>query len=197
MTENATPSASKSVNPWLILAVVLALALGFALGNRDNSTDVAGSGGQGSPSTMASDSSMPATLLDVALQFHKEGKIEEAVKAYNAVLQIEPANKFALYNIGVIKQGQNDLVVAIDYYTKALDSDSQFQPARYNRGLAYRDSQQSDLAVADLQAVVKADPKNASAMYNLGNLLVSIGRTDEGGQLLADALTLNPSLANG
>lgn len=191
--EALADKGTRLINPWAILAVVVALTVGIAVFNRDGSSD-----GVAKPTdTTATNGSLPTTLLEVALKFHSEGKLDEAMKAYNAVLNVEPTNKFALYNIGVIEQGRKNLPSAIEYYTKALKSDAKFQPARYNRGLAYRDDNQPGLAIGDLQEVVAADPKNASALYNLGNLFVSVGRTSEGGKLLAQALNLNPALAKG
>lgn len=153
-------------------------------------------GGSTTTTTVAT-SSLPKTLLDVALQFHNEGRLDDAVRAYKAVLATDPVNKFAFYNLGVIAQARKQLADAIDYYDKTLALDEEFNPARYNRGLAYKDNGQVNLAIEDLRAVVAKDAQNASAMYNLGQILIKQGNTEEGAKLVADAVAINPQLAAG
>lgn len=138
--------------------------------------------------------SLPGTMLDVALGFHNAGRLDDALQAYGAVLKSDPTNKFALYNIGVIKQQRGELDSAIERYSAVLAIDSAFNPARYNRGLAYRDSKRINLAIEDFSSVLKSDAKNASAMYNLGQIYIAQGRTVEGSTLVSRALEINPSL---
>ena len=190
-------STKPQINPkgLAVLAVIAALVAFVALRGNDNSSTANG----GASTTVAGDgtTSLPATLLDVALQFHNEGRLEDAVRAYKAVLATDPTNKFAFYNLGVIAQDKKDYAEAIVNYDKTLALDEAFNPARYNRGLAYRDSNQVDKAIADLRAVIAADKTNASAMYNLGQMLISQGNSAEGSQLVTDAVEMNPQLAAG
>ena len=42
---------------------------------------------------------------------------------------------------------------------------------------------------------IEVNPAFAPAKYNLGKLLISTGNNDEGSKLLAEAITLDPTLA--
>lgn len=183
--EVETPDQRK-MNKSLVALVVAAIVIvpsAFFLGRSSN---------DGAESNSAT--SLPASLLDVALGFHNSGRLDDALRSYAAVLKSDPTNKFALYNIGVIEQQRGNLKPAIERYSAVLAIDPAFNPARYNRGLAYRDSKVIELAIEDFSAVIKNDPKNASAMYNLGQVYISLGRTDEGSTLVARALEINPTL---
>lgn len=192
--ESAPAPAAPSVNSRVLVAVgvVIALIIGFTLGRKNDGNGTSNPSGGSTTSV-----SLPTNMLEVALQFHNQGRLDDAVRAYNAVLSVDPTNKFAFYNLGVIAQGRQQYDVAIENYTKTLALDDTFNPARYNRGLAYRDTDKVDLAVTDLQGVIKADPKNASAMYNLGQIYIKQGRATEGSKLVTDALVINPGLAQG
>lgn len=178
-----------------LVIVVVAFLIGRGDGGSDTAVPGTGADTTLAPGTTVSpEETMPSSMLDVALQFHNQGRLDDALRAYEAVLAVDPTNKFAFYNIGVIAQGREQYEAAIENYDKVLALDSNFNPALYNRGLVYRDTNQTDKAIADLEAVVTADPKNASAMWNLGKILVAEGRTDEGAKLIADALVINPAL---
>ena len=52
--------------------------------------------------------------------FHEQGKLEEAIEAYNKALCIKPDGADAYYNIGNALKDQEKLEEAIEAYNKAL-----------------------------------------------------------------------------
>lgn len=133
-------------------------------------------------------------LLAVALALHQQGDLAAAEQAYNSLLDMNPANQFAHYNLGVIRQGEGKLDEAVARYDQALAIDGAMVEAHYNRGLALRDLGRPAEAVADLQFVVEQQPMNAAALYNLGNLLIAEGDVETGTDLVMRAVDIDPSL---
>lgn len=87
-------------------------------------------------SAACSNSSVPdaetagaAVKLDSALEAHAEGLLEEAVRLYQRVLVLDPENKFAYYNLGLIDQTLGRTDAAASNYTDALTIDPDFGPA--------------------------------------------------------------------
>ena len=133
--------------------------------------------------------------IEQAVVLHAQGRIDEALVIYEAVLKADPANKLALYNIGLIAQGKDQTDDAIAKYDAVLAIDAQYMPALYNLGLLYAAGGQNDKAISLLRKAIEVNPSFAPAKYNLGKLLISTGSNDEGSKLLAEAITLDPTLA--
>ncbi len=72
---------------------------------------------------------------------------------------LEEARK--LIRTGHLKQ-------AVDELTQLIDMDPKNREARFLRGAAYQNLEEFDLAVADFEGVLNADPRHAKASYNLG-----------------------------
>jgi len=71
-----------------------------------------------------------------------------------------------------------------------------YQPSRarwhYQRGLVQRQLHRMDLAIPELQAAVRCNPRYAAALNDLGAALLSQRRIAEGIQYLQDAVRLEP-----
>ncbi|MDP2292792.1 MAG: tetratricopeptide repeat protein [Actinomycetota bacterium] len=189
------PAGRRSVVTWLAAAVVIVACIGggFAVGRMtapDPGSSTTGDGG----AALEAGTDDAATLLQVALELHRNGDLVAATKAYEAVLLVQPDDQFALYNLGLISQTGNDFDQAIIHYTRALEVDPTMMSALNNRGLAHRDAGQLDAAIVDLRAVLAADPTSAAVMYNLGNVLIANGAVEEGAELVAQAVVLDPTL---
>src|SRR3954452_22009826 len=82
-------------------------------------------GGPAAPSEANETSS--AALLSKALHEHVAGNSAQAKKDYEAVIQNDPRNKFAFYNLGLIAQTQNRASDAENDYRLALTIDSAYE----------------------------------------------------------------------
>src|SRR4051812_41848295 len=87
-------------------------------------------GARVAPST--AEATTAAALLSKALREHVVGNSAQAQKDYEAVIQKDPRNKFAFYNLGLIAQSQNRASDAENEYRLALTIDSAYEPALYN-----------------------------------------------------------------
>ena len=133
--------------------------------------------------------------LQQGLDAHVVGDYDTAITHYRRVLQLDPNNKFAYYNIGLIDQINNRMPEAEANYRAAIAIDAQYVPALFN--LATVRTQVEDLpgAIELYQRVIAIQPDRASAYLNMGLALARLGRTAEAEAALARAIQLDPSLA--
>jgi tetratricopeptide (TPR) repeat protein len=140
-----------------------------------------------------SDSERATEALNRGLTAHVEGRIDEAAEAYREVLSIDPDNKYAHYNLGLIDHQAGRSDAAEVKYRMALSYDPDFVPALFN--LAILRTAESPAEAEDLyRHVIEVQPDHATAHLNLGFLLISLGRQDEGQALIDQAILLDPTL---
>ena len=135
-----------------------------------------------------------AETLDAALTAHAEGRIDDATKDYEKVLEEDPDNQFAHYNLGLLDQQAGRLQQAEERYRAALRTDPNFTSALFNLAII-RTSSDPEEAEHLYRSVIRIEPDNASAHLNLGFLLIDGGEQARGEAALQRAVELDPSLA--
>ena len=65
--------------------------------------------------------------LQNGLAAHKEGKLQEAERLYNAILQAQPAHADANHNLGVIAVSVNKADVALPLFKTALKANPKIE----------------------------------------------------------------------
>lgn len=167
--------------------LVASLALGAAAcGGSD-------SGDKGSSSTTAPDAKKASKALNDGLAAHSKGDLTVAAEDYKLTLKYDPKNKFAFYNLALIDEAQGNYGLAEEKYRAALKTDPAYEPALYNLALL-RTSRDPQEALTLYQRAVAANPKDASALLNLGLLQRAAGQKAEGDANVAKAIALNPKL---
>jgi tetratricopeptide (TPR) repeat protein len=160
-----------------MLAILVVGALGLAM---------TGCSDDGEPS---------APTLEAALQAHQEGRLDEAVDLYKAVIVEEPDNKFAWYNLGLIHQTRGQKNLAETEYRRALETDAEFVPALFNLAIIRVDRDDLTEAIELYQSVIELQPEFAAAHLNLGFALIEAGDAEAGQEELDRAVELDPTLA--
>jgi tetratricopeptide (TPR) repeat protein len=114
-------------------------------------------------------------LLD--LGFDLEGHApEQARRAYERVLELEPGHADALVNLGRLYYEEGVTEAAIVHYRRALESAAGRHPvAAFNLGLALEDVGR-DRAASDAYLVaIAADPAYPDSYYNLARVYERLG----------------------
>ncbi|MEV0409800.1 tetratricopeptide repeat protein [Streptomyces sp. NPDC050448] len=132
-------------------------------------------------------------LLQGALVQENQHDPKGAARTYRRVVELDPRNKLAWYNLGVIAQQDGETADALASYDKALKIDPSFTSALFNEAILLKPTE-PDRAVGLLKRAIAADPQAATAHLQLGHILAGKGRTDEAGGEFRRAVVADPSL---
>lgn len=180
----------------LVAGALVIGAAGFVAGRYttpDEGVDAATTAGV--TSTAPASAPSPADgLVSQGLALHQAGKLDEAAAIYNQALAVDGRNKFALFNLGQIAHTRKSYDEAIAKYQASLGADAKFGPALYNLGLAFSAKGDRTNAIANFRRFLEVAPTDAAGMFNLGTLLIQDGKNDEGANLIAQAIAIDPSL---
>jgi len=106
-------------------------------------------------------------------KFYQDSKkYKPAIEAYEKLLQMDPAHKNALYNLGAIEYVEGkDKEKAKSYFSRAIEIDPQYAEAYLARGICFEDLKDIDNAIADYKMAAQYRPNFESAIKNLNRLL--------------------------
>jgi Flp pilus assembly protein TadD len=146
-----------------------------------------------SPGSNASALSAADQLLQDGLDAQGKGQLDVAQQKYLAAVQMEPANKIAHYDLGVVYQQLNDVAGARSEYQKAVTIDANYSPALFN--LAVLETTPNPQRAEQLyRQLLTINPNDANVHFNLGLLLDQVGRGVEGEAELQKAFSIDPGL---
>lgn len=132
--------------------------------------------------------------LDRALQLQNGGQDDRARDEFQKVLDLDPTNKYAVYNLALLDQLAGRTQEAEGKYRVVIKLDPQYQPALYNLGVILGAAGRSDEAAALYQRAIAARPNSANAHFNLALLMRAKGQKAEGDAAMRQALLLDPKL---
>jgi len=136
-----------------------------------------------------------SSLLTAGLAAQSAGRTSEASDDYHKVLQLDPGNYWAYYNLGVIDQQAGRASPAERNYRSALALNPDLVPALYNLAIL-RTNPSPKEAETLYRHAISLEPKNASAHLNLGFLLLQEGDKVGGRAELDVAVKLDATLAS-
>ena len=145
--------------------------------------------GTGKSSTARSDDAVAA-----GLRAQKAGNISVASADYNQALALNPRNRAALYDLGLLDQLAGRTASAESRYRAVLALDPNYIGALFNLAII-RTRPAPQEAETLYQQVITLNPKDAGAYLNLGLLLKASGASLLAEANLAKAVSLDPSLA--
>jgi tetratricopeptide (TPR) repeat protein len=132
-------------------------------------------------------------LLQAAIQQQYRDP-KEAASTYRRVLELDPRNTLALFNLGAIAQQYGRMAEARAAYDKTLKIDPKFTSALFNEGVLLRSSE-PDRAIELLRRAIAANPTLAAGAHlQLGEILVEKDRHDAAKEEFRHAVAADPSL---
>ncbi len=134
-------------------------------------------------------------LFQNALNASKEGDFIKALDSWDEFLFFFPNNAIALSNRGNVRLALGDPEGAVLDQTNAIDILPLEIDPHLNRGLAEEALGQWDEAINDYQWILQRDASNSSALYNLGNVMVSKSNWIKSQSLFNAALLSRPDFA--
>tara|TARA_Y100001968_G_scaffold274717_1_gene268138 strand:+ start:1312 stop:2109 length:798 start_codon:yes stop_codon:yes gene_type:complete len=137
----------------------------------------------------------PKVLFEKALQESKNGDFIQAERDWNLFLNENPNDAAALSNRGNVLLALGYPESAIKDQTKAIEISPMDLDPYLNRGIAEEELNLWDDAQRDYNWVLKRDPNNISALYNLGNVMGSMGNWIEAKRLFSQAASSSKTTA--
>ena len=123
------------------------------------------------------------------------GKHDEAIKAYDRSISINPQYAEAWINKGNALYGLGKYDEAIKAYDQAISINPQFAEAWYNKGNALYGLGKYDEAIKAYDQAISINPQFAEAWNNKGNALRDLGKYDEAIKAYDQAISINPQYA--
>ena len=110
----------------------------------------------------------------------EQGKLEEAIEAFNKALALDPDDADVYNNMGNALKEQGKLEEAIEAYNKALSIKPEYTDAHYNMGIALKEQGKLEEAIEAYNKALSIEPDCAEAHYNSSFALLNSGRSKEG-----------------
>jgi tetratricopeptide (TPR) repeat protein len=101
--------------------------------------------------------------------------VEEAVEAYEKVLELNPSAAGALVNLGTIYYRQRKFREAEMYYAQAIQADPAYPLAQFNLGNLYDELGRVGEALEHYRRALELNPNYADAHFNLALLSERLG----------------------
>ena len=135
-------------------------------------------------------------LLLNGIAAHKEGKLEEAKKLYNSILEVEPNHLDANNNLGVALNRLGKLDEAEICFKKVINLNPNMAEAHNNLGRILLEINKLSEAEASFIKAATLKPDYLSAYYNLGVTLIKLQKFQKAEAILKKALELKPDHLN-
>lgn len=129
-----------------------------------------------------------------AVQLERAGRLEEAVAAYQRLLERWPDLPDTWFNLALVQRRLRRFDAALESYQQALDRGiSAPEEVHLNRGLIYSDFLRRDAAAAaELETALRLNPSYVPALLNLANLREDLGEAEAATALYERALAIDP-----
>jgi len=134
-------------------------------------------------------------IINQALKIHSQGKILEAAKSYQQIINQGYNDHRIFSNYGVILKNHGQLKEAELSIRKAIDLDPYQANAHNNLGLILKDLGKLQDAELSYRKAIEINPDFAGAYSNLGNILRDLGSLQDAELSCRKAIELNPDYA--
>ncbi len=108
--------------------------------------------------------------MEAAREFVKAKKYDEAIKAFEAILDINPDAVQAYTGLGNVYSAKGDYENALEYYAGALHIKEDLVPALMMSAVAYLKMEQTDKALEKFKAALKIRPDLEKAHVGIARL---------------------------
>ena len=134
-------------------------------------------------------------IINLALKFHSQGNILEAVKNYQYFINQGFKDHRVFSNYGVILKDLGKLPEAELLIRKAIELNPNFAEPYNNLGIILKDIGNLKEAELLIRKAIELKPDFANAYYNLGNILIDSGNLKGAELSTRKAIALNPNFA--
>ena len=126
----------------------------------------------------------------------QQGRLDEAQREYNSVLQLDPRYTKAYVNLGQLLVSKDKLDEAKKYYEKAIELDSRTGEAHAGYAYLLERLGEPQQARAEYETAIRVTPKSARLFYTYAAFLDKRGELDAAIAQYQRALDVDPNLAD-
>jgi len=130
-------------------------------------------------------------LLSEGLLLISESRYEDALGAFEKILEINPQDEFALLGIGFVLRNLNRLSEALEAFEKVLKINPKAEFGLFMKGLTLGDLGKFEEALNSFNEALEINPKNESVLSLKGAALGSLGRLEEALESFNRVLEIN------
>jgi tetratricopeptide (TPR) repeat protein len=127
------------------------------------------------------------------VQYHQQGRLEEAARIYERLLAGDPNHADALNLLGLVAMQQGKASRALGLLGRAVAAAPGVASYHANRAEAHRVLGQLEMAAAGFETALSLEPHFPAAVNNLGLCLLALGRGEEAVVRFRDALQIQPA----
>lgn len=136
-----------------------------------------------------------AEEVQLAVKYHKEGELSEAIRAYEHVIpRLSGAIKASLCgNVGALHMNNGDYESAKRHFLTSIEADPDNASMHFNLAVLLTSKLgQHGKAIRHCGIALNLDPSNHKVLHLMGNILQNIGRPDEAEQyfIAAESMAL-------
>ena len=122
----------------------------------------------------------------------RSGKTDEALAEFNQAITLDPHNAEALYNRGLLYQGEKQHQLAVDDFTAANGLTPQRPEPLLGRAISYLALDRAKEAAADLDEAAQDDPQNPQIWTVRGQAYERLGDKTKAAACYSRAINLRP-----
>ncbi len=130
--------------------------------------------------------------LGIAIQLHRDDRLEEANVVYQEILKVDPGNARALHFAGVLAHQMGRSADGVELIERSLSIVPDSADWYNNFGIVLQESTQLEKAIEAYHRAIAIDPAHANAHSNLGVLLRATGKPDQAEAAYRTAIRLDP-----
>jgi tetratricopeptide (TPR) repeat protein len=132
-------------------------------------------------------------LFNLGFAYLEKNPSNIAIRLFTNITDLEPSE--GAFGLGVVYSKQGHYKEAIDNFSKAIELNSSYEDAWYNKGVALFGLGSYDEAIVALDESINLNPNNAKAWNSKGIALSKLRRYDESIQAFGRAIGLKPDYA--
>jgi tetratricopeptide (TPR) repeat protein len=127
--------------------------------------------------------------------YRAAGRLDEALREFQASLDLKPSSATNEYNMGTILAQQGLIPEAMEHFQKALELNPRMAEAHNNLGGLLKDQGRLSEASSRIQTALERNPDLPEALSNLAGVMALQGKVDESLSYFRKAEGRNPSIA--
>ena len=133
-----------------------------------------------------------SSLHNLATFYYSVGRLEEAILRYRRVIELNPRDADAVFDLGLALMQQGKTEEEIESFRKVIELDPDLAAAHMNLGLALIQQGKKEEGIRSYRRAVELDPGLPMVHYNLGIALFNQGRTEEAIDAYRRAIEVDP-----